>query len=421
MAVLVSTSSREETAAVAHKLSHYGKYSRLHFAAGRNTRQETAESEAGLRFIVDQPPAGAATAALNPFAGIIDRLAGSRVVYVGETHTSLADHHLQLQVIEALHRQDPDLAIGMEMFPTTSQDALDRYTTRADLDEPGFLKASRYFQVWSYDYRYYREIINFARSRRIPVIGLNLEQEVVSTVFKTGSVDALPVEVRKSLPPDRDLDMPGYADRLAILHGMHAAAGPDGGSFGGFIQAQALWDETMAANIAAYLNRHPGRRMVVLAGSEHSRKDRGIPPRLLRRLPLQQATILNIAGGEGHPEIAEMADYFFVSPPRDLPPAAKMGILLESRQEGKSGSLRISGFGPESGADEAGLQKDDVLLNVNDLPVRDMDDVRIALLDAKSGDAVRVTVERIEKKGEQPKRKEVAFKLITPAEGRPHP
>ena len=129
VAVLVSTSSREETAAVAHKLSHYGKYSRLHFAAGRNTRQETAESESGLRFIVDQPPAGAATAALNPFAGIIDRLAGSRVVYVGETHTSLADHHLQLQVIEALHRQDPDLAIGMEMFPTTSQDALDRYTT----------------------------------------------------------------------------------------------------------------------------------------------------------------------------------------------------------------------------------------------------------------------------------------------------
>jgi S1-C subfamily serine protease len=116
-----------------------------------------------------------------------------------------------------------------------------------------------------------------------------------------------------------------------------------------------------------------------------------------------------------------MADYFFVSPPRDLPPAAKMGILLESRQEGKSSSLRISGFSPESGADEAGMRKDDVLLTVNDLPVRDMDDVRIALLDAKSGDAVRVTVERIEKKGEQPKRKEVAFKLITPAEGRPHP
>jgi uncharacterized iron-regulated protein len=420
-AVLVSSSGRAETAAVAHKLSHYGKYSLLHFASGRNTRQETEESESGLRFIIDQPPAGAAVAALNPFAAIIDRLAGSRVVYVGETHTSMADHHLQLQVIESLHRQNPDLAIGMEMFPTTSQEALDRYTSRADLDEPGFLKASRYFQVWSYDYRFYREIINFARSRRIPVIGLNLEQEVVSTVFKTGSLDALPEEVRKSLPPDRDLDMPGYADWLAILHDMHAAAGPDGGTFGGFIQAQALWDETMAANIAAYLNRHPGRRMVVLAGSEHSRKDRGIPPRLQRRLPLQQATILNIAGGEGHPDIAEMADYFFVSPPQVLPPAAKMGILLESRQEGKSGSLRISGFSPESGADEAGMRKDDVLLTVNDLPVRDMDDVRIALLDAKSGDEVRVTVERIEKKGEQPKKKQVVFKLITPAEGRPHP
>jgi S1-C subfamily serine protease len=116
-----------------------------------------------------------------------------------------------------------------------------------------------------------------------------------------------------------------------------------------------------------------------------------------------------------------MADYFFVSPPQDLPPAAKMGIILESGQEEKSPSLRISGFSPESGADEAGLRKDDILLTVNDQPVRDMEDVRIALLDAKSGDEVKVTVERIERKGEQPRRKQIVFKLITPAEGRPHP
>ena len=422
VAVLVSSSSRDETAAVARRLSHYGKYSFLHFEKGRNIQQKITETESGLQYLLEQLPTGAATTALSPFAAIIEQLDKARVVYVGETHTSMADHRLQLRIIEALQQKNPDLAIGMEMFPTSSQGALDAYTGgRDNIEERCFLKESRYFQVWRYDYRLYREILSFAREKRIPVVGLNLDNETVGTVFKTGSVDALPAEIRKSLPIDRDLDMPGYADWLTVMHDMHATAGHGNGSLGGFIQAQALWDETMAENIARYLQQHPGRRMIVLAGSQHSRKDSGIPPRLLRRMPLKQATVVNISEGSGPEDLADMADYFFISPPLSLPEVAMMGIVLVSRQEGPTGFLTIDGFSPESKAEKAGLLRDDMLLTISGLSAQDMDDVRIALLDARPGQKIAIGIERAEKEGKQKKRLQFEVELIAPTAERAHP
>nr|AOO54666.1 putative iron-regulated protein [uncultured bacterium] len=398
-AVLVASTSPEETAAAAAKLRHYGKYSRLQFERGRNLVQQIADAENGIVVILDRLPAGAA-AALQPFAGLVAGLADTRVVFIGETHTRMADHRLQLQLIEALHRQHPDLAIGMEMFPTSSQAALDSYSSGDPaMDERGFLKASRYFQVWSQDYRYYRDIITFARSRKIPLVGLNLDQEVTRTVFRTGSTEALPDGVRKALPVDRDLSLPGYADNLAAVHGMHQSGGHGSGSLAGFIQAQALWDEAMAENIAGYLKRHPGRRMVILAGNQHTRKDIGIPPRLARRLQLSQATVTSIQADGSAADLAATADFVFSPDPFQLPPQGMMGIVLESQQQNGSSSLQVSGFTPQSLADEAGLRQNDILVAINGTPVRDMDDVRIALLDASAGDTITVDIDRRQKDG----------------------
>ena len=85
--------------------------------------------------------------------------------YVGENHTNFADHLLQLRIIEALYKKNPLLAIGMEMFPASAQPTLDRYTLKKEsIDEKTFLKESDYYQAWSYDYRFYRDIFNFAKA-----------------------------------------------------------------------------------------------------------------------------------------------------------------------------------------------------------------------------------------------------------------
>jgi uncharacterized iron-regulated protein len=105
---------------------------------------------------------------LGRLDGLIKKLAGRQLVFVGETHDRY-DHHLnQLAIIEGLYERHPDLAIGVEYFPQASQPYLDQFIA-GTLDEKQFLKKSEYFSRWSFDYRLYRPIFRFARERHIQI------------------------------------------------------------------------------------------------------------------------------------------------------------------------------------------------------------------------------------------------------------
>ena len=420
VAVLVASSDQEQTRSVARRLGHYGKYSSLEFSNGRNTLKKIHPTSFGLRSSVERLPAGSATSALSPFAGIIEKLADAKVVYVGETHTSLADHQLQLRIIQALHKKNPRLAIGMEMFPASAQPALDRYT-RSDqaIDERTFLKESEYYKVWRFDYRYYQDILNYARHNHLPVIGLNLDRQIVSEVFRSGGTDTLTQEVQASLPKDRDLDMPGYRERLAEIYGAHIEGSHGSGAASGFIQAQGLWDETMAENITTYLTSHPEYKMVVLAGTQHTRKDSGIPPRVARRISVPQASIINITEESAPANLAEVADYYFLADSLVLPESPKIGIVLEEQTEDKRSFLKISGLSPHGKAAAAGLLEADIVTEINGFTVADMADLHIAMHNTTVGQTIDVRVQRAEKG--QNREIVVPVELTVPPSSRPHP
>jgi len=157
------------------------------------------------------------------FSAIMDNMAKKRIIYVAETHTSEEDHALQLRIIRAMHERDPRLAIGMEMFNRDTQEALDEFTS-GSLDEKQFLKKSRYFTNWGFDYCLYRNILQFARRQHIPVIALNLDKEIVSDTFKKDGIAGLDSKVKSTLPPDRDLGKPGYRQRLEGVFNNHSGA-----------------------------------------------------------------------------------------------------------------------------------------------------------------------------------------------------
>jgi uncharacterized iron-regulated protein len=304
---------------------------------------------------------------------------------VGESHTRNEDHLLQLRVIRALFAQNPKLAIGMEMFSQEAQPVLDRYVA-GELSEREFLKQSGYFSKWGFDYRLYREIINFARRHKLPIVALNLEKEIVSKVFKQGA-SALTAEELAKIPTDRDLTIPGYRERIAevfAMHGQHSK--PEQAN--GFFQAQALWDETMAESVTAFLNSHPESRMVVLAGQGHTDKATAIPPRVARRMPsIRQAVILNSEAEEL--DQAE-ADYLLFSKPVELPPAAILGVMLANTAEGPL----VEGLSEKSKAGAAGIKKKDVILALDGEPVATIDDLKIILLGKEIGKPVTVRVKR---------------------------
>ena len=384
-AALITSASAAETAAASHKLAHYGRYSTLHFTLGRVDQKTITDTEQGLSMDID-PPMGIALPQALSFAAIIDQIGDKRAVYVGENHTRYEDHLLQLRIIRTLFNQNPKLAIGMEMFSRETQPLLDRYVA-GELSEQEFLKQSGYFSKWSYDYRLYRDIINFARRHKVPIVALNQEKEIVSKFFKEGS-SALTAEDLAKIPADRDLGIPGYRERITkvfSMHGQHSS--PE--QLNGFFQAQALWDETMAESVTNFLTANPESRMVVLAGYGHTDKGTAIPPRVARRMPtLRQAVILNSQAGEALDQ--SEADYLVFSTPSALPPAAILGVMLSSTAEGP----QVEGFSEQSKAGAAGILEKDIILALDDEPVATIDDLKIILLSREIGKTVTVRIKR---------------------------
>jgi uncharacterized iron-regulated protein len=385
VAVLIASASAAETAAAAPKLSHYGKYSALSFNLGRIEQKNISESDQGIRLVIDTPPMGIALPQALSFAAIMEKIGDKRVVYVGESHTRNEDHLLQLRVIRALFAQNPKLAIGMEMFSREAQPILDRYVA-GELSEREFLKQSGYFSKWGFDYRLYRDIINFARHNKLPIVALNQEKELVSKVFKQGA-SALSAEELAKIPADRDLSIPGYRERITevfAMHGQHSA--PE--QINGFFQAQALWDETMAESATTFLTAHPESRMVVLAGQGHTDKGTAIPPRVARRMPtIRQAVILN---SENEALDQAEADYLIFSKPVELPPAAVLGVMLAETLDGPL----VQGLSEKSKAGAAGIKEKDVILALDDEPVATIDDLKIILLGKEIGKQVTVRIKR---------------------------
>ncbi len=98
---------------------------------------------------------------------IAARVARDRVVFIGETHNRY-DHHLnQLELIERLHRADPQLVLGVEYFQQPFQQVIDNYIA-GTIGETEFLRDTEYFERWGYDYRLYAHLPLRARAGEYP-------------------------------------------------------------------------------------------------------------------------------------------------------------------------------------------------------------------------------------------------------------
>ena len=392
--VEVDSDSFSQTQAVTRKLFHYGQYSTLVFNNGKIQRKETSPADNGDRYPMLSLPRGVPTKAPMDFSEILAHIQDAEIIYVGETHTDYGAHLLQLQIIQGLYQKNPNLIIAMEMFPTSSQHSLDAYINGNIKTEPEFIKQSKYFKVWGYDYRLYRDIIGFAKAKNIPLIGLNLDKQITRTLYRTGTTDALTEEQLATVPEDRDLTLPGYSQRLTAVFNMHQAPHSSGG-FAGFLQAQAFWDETMAQSVVTTLQKFPGRQIIVLAGTGHVHKMSGIPPRVQRRLNnVTQKIIVPTGRQNADAGLMSSADLLMNTANVELASAGKIGVVLE---ESDKKQVQIQQISPHGLAGEAGLEPQDIIREIDNKAVTSIADIKISLLDSKAGDTVSVKIQRGEK------------------------
>lgn len=329
-----------------------------------------------------------AAKAVRPLAKVISELAGKRVIFVGEQHDRY-DHHLsQLAIIRQLHEQHSDWVIGLEFFQQPFQKHLDDYINGI-INEHEFLLKTEYFERWGYDYRLYREIFNYAREQQIPLLALNIAQEISSKVAQTGIANLEPDE-RNQIPLEIDKSDEDYRLRLQEIFQQHPGA--ESKNFDNFWETQLVWDESMAQRAADYLQDHPDKSMIVLAGTGHIAHGSGIPNRLQRRLPVATAILLptdDAAEVAANDADYQGADYLFSSQNIELPAGGKMGVMLDLQQ-----GVSAKDVLPGSAAETAGMRNNDQILSVDGQPIKSFTDVRWIFLDKTPGDEVTVTVQR---------------------------
>lgn len=253
--------------------------------------------------------------ATTPLAAL-PKLAKADVVYLGETHNSPSDHQTQLEIIQQLQRQDPPVAIAMEMFQRPDQEALNRYLA-GDLSESDLLTKTEFKQRWGFAWKHYAPIVRFAKQERLPILALNTPTEVTRQVAQTG-LEQLTPQQQQYIPPLTEIRTDNLAYRQLIQSSFqqHQQSGHGySANFERFFLAQVLWDETMAESIAQFIKTHPDYQVVVLAGQGHIVYGYGIPSRVSRRLPnlplVQRQVLLSPPVGFATDDNAPIANYVF--------------------------------------------------------------------------------------------------------------
>lgn len=318
---------------------------------------------------------------LPQLGGILPTLADKQAVFVGEQHDQYAHHLVQLTIVRELHKRHPDLVIGMEFFQKPYQEHLDDFVEKR-IDEPTMLSRTEYFRRWQYDYRLYRPILQYARQAGVRILALNVPAELTERVADVG-LDGLSEAEKAAVPADMDQSNEIYRERLRRIFQHHPE--PEKRNFDHFVQAQLLWDEGMAETAAAYFRDNPEGHMVILAGSGHIANRDGIPDRLSRRVNVSSSVVVNGIQETLSPAVA---DFVLLPKERRLPPAGRMGILLEDASEG----VVVGGFTETSPARKAGVEEGARIVNIGGRTVDTVEDVRVALYDKAPGDVVSMEV-----------------------------
>ena len=217
-------------------------------------------------------------------SAILSELKKNRIILVGELHSNMDHHWAQLHVIQALKNAGVNVAIGLEMFRSDSQGALERWAS-GDISQTDFEKI--YYDNWSFPWVTYSMIFDYARQEKIPMVGLNVSKEITRQVSRQG-FKSLSNDQKGKLSDVTCRVDEAYMNYIKKAFGAHAHGDLN---FVYFCEAQLVWDNVMAINALDYLKTNPESVMVILAGTGHTQKG-AVPRQIRKRSKVPLAVIL---------------------------------------------------------------------------------------------------------------------------------
>jgi aminopeptidase N len=364
----------------------------LHFAIGDPERSDR-EVELSLDAITDT----ANGEQITP-AQMAEQLSDTGLLFIGETHTNLDFHNVQLRVIQELHRAGREVMLGLEMFPFTQQQSLDRWVKDEYKSEQDFLEQAEWHKYWGYNWEYYREIFVFAQENGIPMYGVNTPRDTVKAVRRKGFKDLSPEEAEhfvhevKPVTAEQQKMFKAFFDPADALHMSEDA-------LDGMLRAQTVWDATMGWNALKALQENGGDEaiMVVLIGSGHVTYGLGSERQTQPYYDGKISSVIPLEiRDDDDEEIATVrasyANFVWGLPKQYNEAYPRMGASLM----GALGSqpTKIIQVSEDSVADRAGLKVGDVLLELNNQPIDSSTTMRRVASSWRWGDVVDAIIER---------------------------
>ena len=234
-----------------------------------------------------------------------DRLTDADFVLLGETHDNPDHHVLQARLIAALTEAARRPAVAFEMFSVGQQQALDAHLEARPLDAAGIGPALGWDKTGWPDWDLYQPVAEAALAAGLSLEAANADRTTVRQLAmgESGSLDPalanrlaldvpIPIPVAEALGEEIEAAHCGYAP-AAMIDGM--------------VQAQWARDAHMAARLAELDKTGSGHGAVLIAGTGHTRHDRGVPLHLERLRP--SSTITSIGFLEVRPGADRLADY----------------------------------------------------------------------------------------------------------------
>lgn len=214
---------------------------------------------------------------------IVKAIEKTDVVFLGEQHDDAAAHTLQMMIFQAVvekYSKDRRVALSLEMFERDVQTIINEYLQNL-ISETHFLASSRPWGNYKTDYR---PLVELAKEKNLPVIAANAPRRYVNMVSRLGreSLEKLSNDAKKWLAP-----LPFGESSDAYAQKFNALMGPTTDSItplkhSPMLNAQTLWDATMAFSIAEVLKANKNSLIVHLNGSFHTENRLGTAEHLLK-------------------------------------------------------------------------------------------------------------------------------------------
>ncbi len=213
------------------------------------------------------------------WSALIERMANSRYVLIGEKHDNPDHHQIELLLIRALYQALGDsepgsLGIVMEMLNDSQRAGLKDVTaqlaaapgTTIDGDQ---LRSQLGWPESGWRWSDYGEVISWVVNQRLPLAAGNISTQQMKAVYSKGIDEsfATALEARSALEDSL----------LEQVFDGHCGLMPEE-SLAPMVDIQLVKDSSMANSLAMTGTRHS----VLVAGKAHIRKDSGVPQHLQR-------------------------------------------------------------------------------------------------------------------------------------------